>query len=262
MSNQLKPGLSGYVCVRNAVLYDYPVREAVLSLVPVCDEVVISYAPGDNDGTEELVHSLAASDSRIRVVNYEWKNPERDIHWWTDWLNWTREQLRYDTQITLDADEVLDPISYNFIRYRMVKGGDGSHLFERLNFWQDAHHLAPENRACGTYVARMGPTSAWMCSDEPNPRVEPNIRTNARKQDTLRIFHYGFIRDPKAFVKKSVQVQTAFFGSVDSRITEMDAKGRDWREREYFDGEPLREFTGRHPEVARQWLRDRGYDVA
>jgi glycosyltransferase involved in cell wall biosynthesis len=254
----MKPGLSGYVCIRNAIFFDYCIREAVMSLLPVCDEVIISDGQSD-DGTFEILKELAKMDSRVRIITYPWDNPVRDIGFWTRWMNTARGHLRYATQLEVDADEIIDPAGYDQIR--ALVGTGKSALFQRLNFWKDSKHLAPENVACGTQVARLGPTSAWMCSDEPFPAVNPNIRTDAEPFPTLRIFHYGFIRDPKAFVRKSVAVQNMFFGSCDSRITEMDAQGKDWRDRDYFEGLKLREYNDYHPEVAHQWLLARGYSL-
>lgn len=258
----MNPGLSGFVCVRNAVKFDYCVEEAVKSLIPVCDEVVISYGGvygEEDDGTLEIVKGLVKMDSRVRAVWYDWPNPERNIHWWTTWLNHARERLLYDTMLGLDSDEVLDPAGYNQIRAMTSTGC--SALFHRLNFWKDPQHLAPENRVCGTQVARLGPTSAWMCSDEPFPAVNPNIRTKAEPFPSLRIFHYGFLRKPDAFVKKADAIQNMFFGSTDARLAEQVAKGQRWDERDYFDGESLRKFDGQHPEVARAWLTERGYSL-
>lgn len=254
----MKPGLSGYVCVRNATVYDYPISEAVLSLVPVCDEVLISCADSDDD-TWEICADLVWLDSRVKLYGYPWDNPHRDIHFWTRWMNFARNQLSYDTQLELDADEVLDPAGYDQIR--AMKSTGCSAMFQRLNFWKDAQHLAPHNRVCGEMVARLGPTSLYMPSDEPQPAVHPNVRTNAAPFPSLRIFHYGFLRKPDAFVKKADAINQMFFGSTDPRLAEQVAKGERWDNRDYFSGEPLRPFNEQHPEVARRWLQERGYSL-
>lgn len=254
--SQRKTGISGYVVIRNAVELDYCVVEAVKSLLPICNEVVV--ADGEStDATAELVKAIG--DSRIRILSYPWPNPHRAIHFFTDWLNWTRERLDYSYQITVDGDEVLCPSSYDMVirLYQENKCG----IFERLNFWKDAQHLAPRNRVCGDTVARCGPSDLFCCSDEPYPRVNPNLRTNAEPFPSLRIFHYGFLRKPDAFVKKADAIQNMFFGSTDSRLTEQVAKGERWDARDYFPGERLRPFEGQHPEVARAWLTERGYSL-
>ncbi len=251
--------LTGLVCVRNGNLLDYCWRETVASLLPVCDSVLICDSDS-TDGTAEAILGWESVEPKIRAINYPWPNPHQNDKWWVQWLNWARGHVKTELVLQLDADEVISPSSYQQIE--ILKQSGEAALFRRFNFWKDASHLAPENRCCGTMVARMGPAHFYLPSDEPNPAVNPNLRTFAQVQPSLDIFHYGFIRDPKAFVKKSVVVQNAFFGSVDSRITDMADAGKDWRERNYFDDAELQPYVGRHPPVAIEWLRARGYQVS
>src|SRR5437868_2361863 len=102
--------ISGYVNVRNGIRLDYCFREAILSLVPACDEVVVCDSDSD-DGTTQAILDLMEIHPSIRYLNRPWDNPHRHITWWVEWLNWTRERLEYPLQLTLDADEVLCPKS-------------------------------------------------------------------------------------------------------------------------------------------------------
>jgi hypothetical protein len=49
--------VAGFCFIRNAVQYDYPIVEAVLSILPLCDEFVIAAGKSD-DGTLELIQSI------------------------------------------------------------------------------------------------------------------------------------------------------------------------------------------------------------
>lgn len=250
--------LSGYICIRNAIENDYCIIEAALSLLPVVDELIL--CDGEStDGTIGLLEDFVKANPKAKIVTYPWPNPHQDEYFWVRWLNFARVHCKGDMSITLDADEVLDERSYPTV-LRVAASGAAA-LFHRLNFWQDPQHLAPHNRVCGTMVARMAATDLWMCSDEPNPMHHPNARSYAQDFGDLYIFHYGFIRESAAFVKKSVAVQNMFFGSCDSRITEMEAQGKKWNERDYFDGLALSYYGGHHPEVAKRWLTARGYTV-
>lgn len=254
--SQRRRGLSGFVCVRNAVDLDYCVVEAISSLIPICDEVVVSDGES-GDSTREMIAGIG--DSRIRVIDYPWPYPHCDDKFLVKWLNWTRARLYYDHLVTLDADEVLSPESYDQVQDLAKRGESG--IFNRLNFWKDAQHLAPLNTVCGDTVARCGPSALYVTSDEPFPAVSPNIREQADLYPNLTIFHYGFLRRPEAFMRKSHEVQNMFMGSVDSRILAMEAAGKKWTERDYFEGSPLRSFSGEHPPVAHKWLIERGYDL-
>lgn len=253
--------ISGYICSSNANRLDYPLREAALSLIPVCDEVILSIGPCD-DGTMEIAREIEAMDARVRVVEYPHAMPVRDIHWWTRWLNETRIQLSHPMQLTLDADEILDPMAYDPIREAASKGE--CRWMHRINLWGDIHHTAPHGRVCGEQVVRLGPSELWMPSDEPHPEGEPEIRTRAgwppNAEEAFRIIHLGFLRRPSAFTEKVRAVNGAFFGGSDDRVERAAQEGVHWST--YVDhGLPLLPWSGTIPEVAHQWLKDRGHSV-
>lgn len=257
--------ISGYVCVRNMFDLDYCADLAVKSLLPVCDEVLISDGQS-TDGTYEFFRNWARTEPKIRLVTYPWPNPHRDITWWTTWLNSAREQLAHPWQLQLDADEVLDPVSYPAIKALADFGtnyGNTALWFERLNFWRDAQHLAPKGRVCGDQVVRFGPSDLWMPSDEPHPEGEPEIRKRAGWPPdggrSRRIFHYGFLRREEAMIEKVRVVNGAFFGTMDDRLVKAEADGTPWVD-SIDIGAPLQEFYEPHPEIAHAWLHERGYN--
>lgn len=204
----MKRGISGYVCVRNAVELDYCIRECVESMLPVVDEIVVSDGES-TDGTQDMIRQMAARHPQIRTVVYPWNNPHRDLHWWVNWLNAARRECVFDMSLTLDADEVLDPCSYETIFSYASIGASG--MFRRMNYWKDPHHMVPFNKCVGEMVARLAPTHLWMCSDEPIPLHEPNARTTAKHNENLVIHHLGFLRNSEAFVKKNLSRSKRLF---------------------------------------------------
>ena len=63
--------ISGFSFARNAIVLDYPLREALLSALPVVDELVVAVARGDpRDDTRGLVESIG--DPRVRIVDAPW----------------------------------------------------------------------------------------------------------------------------------------------------------------------------------------------
>ncbi len=254
--------LVGLVVVRNHRTYDYCPIEAVKSLQPFCHSVVLSDMSSD-DGSWEELNDAFATDKQVIVERQPWDKPHNDPQWWVKALNYAREKFLTpeETLLQLDADEVLGPESGPGIKQAMQQPHTGA-FFERYNFWGSPWVLAPENRYCGTMVARLGPANLYLPSDEPNPARHINIRDVAEDFPNLHIYHYGAVRDPAKFLLKSEAVQNNFFGSCDQRL--LDCKGSDvpwYKQKDFFDGEPLRQFTGNHPEVIWQWLRDRGHPL-
>lgn len=254
--------ISGYVCVRNMFKLDYCADLTVNSLLPVCDEVLVSIGIKDgevDDGTYAYFTDWITREPKLRFHLYEWPDPHRDITWWTTWINEARSQLIYPMQMHLDADEILDPLSYPAI----LKGAEGQNAlwFQRLNFWRDAQHLAPSGHVCADQVVRFGPTDLWMPSDEPHPEGEPEIRVRAgwppNADRSQRIFHYGFLRKQQAMIEKCRVVNGAFFGTMDDRLVAAEKDGLPWVDKIEMAA-PLQDFFEPHPDLAQDWLRERG----
>ena len=67
--------VSGFTFVRNAVKYDYPVVEAITSILPVCDEFIVCVGNSD-DGTEDLIKSIRSD--KIKIVHSVWDDTLRE----------------------------------------------------------------------------------------------------------------------------------------------------------------------------------------
>lgn len=254
---KLKRGLSGYVPVRNGERLDYCWRLAVESMLPICDEVVICDSDSD-DGTKEAAVKWAEAEPKIRVINYPWPNPKGDVWMLMKWLNFARQHLSYDMQITLDADEVIHPDAYPEIRRAVEE--KRSRWFRRLNFWKDPQHLIPDGQVCGMSVARLGPTDLEMPSDnaEAHPDGEPEIRTKAAYHPKLLIWHLGFLRPQEPFLLKSRVMQAALLNTYDPALAQAEKTGQKWHELSNAQLQ-LVPYDGTHPENIRTWLAERGH---
>ncbi|MEI6435734.1 MAG: glycosyltransferase family 2 protein [Bacteroidota bacterium] len=67
--------ISGFTFVRNAIKFDYPVVEAILSVIPLCDEFIVAVGNSE-DGTRDLVQSIG--DSRIKILDTIWDDSLRE----------------------------------------------------------------------------------------------------------------------------------------------------------------------------------------
>ncbi len=61
--------VSGFTFIRNAVICDYPVVEAIKSILPLCDEVVVAVGRSE-DETLELVRSI--HPTKIKIIETVW----------------------------------------------------------------------------------------------------------------------------------------------------------------------------------------------
>ena len=59
-----KVKVTGFTFIRNALIYDYPIREAIRSVLPLCDEFLVAVGQSD-DKTLELIHDIGSPKIRI-----------------------------------------------------------------------------------------------------------------------------------------------------------------------------------------------------
>lgn len=253
--------LGGNVCVRNGIELDFCFREAIQSLLPVCDEVVV--CDGEStDGTQELIRDWITHEPKIKICVYKWPNPKGDPDFWVKWLNYAREHVRSTYTIQLDADEVLSENSYGIIQQYKQRPAKPSFALwcRRYNFWSDHKHLIPHGVCCSHRVVRFAPQHIWMPSDGSHPRGAQLIRL--AKPSSVEIFHYGFIRKREAFFKKERALHNMFFASYDPRLEEAEKYEGNWATMPGLcDWEnKLVPYIGGHPRVMAKWLKERGYE--
>ncbi|RKY62437.1 MAG: hypothetical protein DRP95_01550 [Candidatus Latescibacterota bacterium] len=248
--------ISGFSFVRNAISLDYPIAEAIRSVLPLVDEFVV--ACGDSsDGTTELVRSI---DPKVRVIETVWDE--------SDFVggrvnavqtNIALDHCRGDWCIYLQADEVIHEKYLSVIyvaceKYLENKTVEGF-LFSYKHFWGDYYHYhwthhwyRREIRVVRNGIGVRSYKSAQ------------GFRVGDRKLRVVHIpaeiYHYGWVRDPLKMRKKMIALDTVHHGA-------QKARKRNLPEHIPFDyGIPdhLRLFTGTHPAVMAERIAQRNWD--
>ena len=61
--------VTGFSFIRNAVKYDFPVVEAILSVLPICDDFIVAVGQSDDD-TLEMIKNI--NPDKIKIVIGKW----------------------------------------------------------------------------------------------------------------------------------------------------------------------------------------------
>ena len=61
--------VSGFTFIRNATKFDYPVVEAIKSILPVCDDFYVAVGNSD-DNTLELIQGI--DKEKIKIIETVW----------------------------------------------------------------------------------------------------------------------------------------------------------------------------------------------
>ena len=238
--------VSGFSFARNAVKLGYPLRESLLSTLPVVDELVVAVAPGDSDDdTRGLVASI--DDERVRIVDAVWDGGRRQ-RVYADLTNAALDACRGDWCLYVQADEVLHEDDHATVlgRCEELLGDPRVHglLFDYLHFFGDYDHLQTGH---GWYrreirVVRNG-IGVRSARDAQSFRFAGESRIDVAPA-RARIFHYGWVRDPR-----TMQTKVREFWSHRRSPDEVASEHGDVRSFDYGPLGRLERYCGTHPGV-------------
>lgn len=158
----------GFTIVKNAIKYDYPILESISSILPVCDEVIISVGKSEDD-TLNLIKGI--SSPKIKIIESVWDDSLR-----TGGLRLAVETNKVkdcipgdaDWLFYIQADEVLHENGIEALRQTMHKYKNDSKV-EGLLF-KYAHFY-------GSYNYIVEPFSHWYNHEVRIVRNNANIRS-------------------------------------------------------------------------------------
>lgn len=259
--------VTGFTFVRNAIKYDYPVTEAIRSILPLCDEVVVSVGNSE-DGTLELIKSIGSP--KIRIFHSVWD----------DALKAGGLILSVETDKALDhvsedttwafyiqADEVVHEEDYPAIRAAMEKYKDDKRV-EGLLF--NYHHFY------GSYDY-VGDSRTWYNKEIRIIRNDKRIRSykdaqgfrlNNRKLQVKPVnawmYHYGWVKNPREQKEKLRNSASLYYGNEEGVMNRVEKVTNEFDYSDFI--ESLVRFQGTHPAVMQERIIQRNwqfdYDIS
>ena len=258
--------ISGFSMVKNADKLYYPIREAILSILPIVDEFVIAIGQSDEgDRTRELVASIPSD--KVKIIDTVWDldkypNGTENAHQ----TDIAREACSGDWLFYLQADEVIHERYLPVIKARCEelvynKKVEGL-LFAYRHFWGDYDHYH-DSHSWYPYeirIVRNHPDiHSWESAqsfrripnfDKVNYRQqEGTYRLNVAKVDA-HVYHYGWVRPPRLMQRKKKALDTIHKGQERADALYQDQASA-------FDYGPLqhlRVHSEGHPAVMKDWI--------
>jgi glycosyltransferase involved in cell wall biosynthesis len=246
--------IGGSLFVRNAVEWDYCIKEAVMSLVPFCDEVIVGDAQS-TDGTLDILKEIERNEPNVRVLeNLPWECAKDNARLRL-LANMVKSELNTDWHFMLQADEVVHessiPQIWAFADAVKEKGA----LIRRWNLWDNFDQyvgLTSKFRPVGDRIIRLGELKYDAIGDAEGLGI-PVWEDMTNK---IFIFHYGFMRNN--LVNKVLDTLTWFFegGEPDQRYVEMQKKGT-FKSELVIPKSELVDLPMPHPAVMSEWIEKR-----
>lgn len=249
----------GFTIIKDALLNDYPIVEAINSILPVVDEMLVSVGQSD-DATLQLIQSI--DSPKIRIVESTWDMSLREggkvLAVETDKAY---QQLPPDADwvFYIQGDEVLHEKYHAAVRescerYAADPNVEGL-LFDYLHFY-------------GTYEY-VGDSRTWYRREVRIIRKHPDISAfrdaqGFRKGNTklkvkpagAAIYHYGWVKSPVQMKKKMKNVGRFW---KDEQEWQQLLQSGDVFDYSQFDS--LSRFTESHPAVMQQRIARQDWHV-
>lgn len=241
--------------VRNAEKYYFPVKESILSILPIVDEFIV--ALGDNDPNDHTRHAIESIHSdKIRILDRKWSEEDFiESKIFAVETNFALAQCTGDWCFYLQADEVvheddLDKIVEDCQYYLNRKEVDGL-LFHYYHFWGDYEHYLPFH---GWYKneIRIVRNKAGISSykDAQSFRKNNFRKLNVAETDA-HIYHYGWVRPPERMQSKKKEHDSIHHGMQQTEFAYRLQPGE-------FDYGPMNripQFKGNHPAVMMEFIQ-------
>lgn len=240
--------VSGFTFVRNAVSYDYPVVEAITSILQLCDEFVVAVGQS-NDSTRQLIESI--NSPKIRILDTVWDDSLREGgQTFAIETNKAFHAISPDSDwaFYIQADEVVHEKYHHAIREAMIKYKDDKSvdglLFNYTHFYGSYDYVADAYRWYRREVRVIrNDKNISSYRDAQGFRRIPNIKLNVKHIDAY-VYHYGWVRDPRAMQGKRRSFNHYYFD--DAWIERHVGKAEAF---DYTGIDSLKHFEGTHPQV-------------
>ena len=238
--------VSGFTFVKDAIKFSFPVVESIKSILPICDELIVNVGKSD-DGTLDAISAI--KNEKIKIIKSEWdanfKYKGRILAQQTDIA---LAKCTGDWCFYLQADEVVHERDLDRILKRMEEELSDERveglIFNWIHFYGDYstfinsyHWYQREVRI----IRNFRGISSWSDAQ--------GFRLNGRKlrvRDTgAYIYHYGWVRLPKAMATKKRYQDSLYHGNG----WEKEYKEEKFEFLKHTDPAMLKKYTGSHPQV-------------
>lgn len=253
-----KPSICGFTIVRNAVKYDYPIVESINSILPIVDAFVVAVGNCE-DGTLELIQQI--NSPKITIINTVWDDSLREGgRVLAEETNKAFDAIpeHYDWCFYLQGDEVVHEQYHPNIlaacaRYQNQQAVDGL-LFGYTHFYGSYDYVG-DSRTWYRNEIRIVRNNKQIRSYKDAQGFRKNGEKLAVKPIDARIYHYGWVRDPRFQQAKQESFRKLWHS--DEFVQQHVATANEY---DYNTIDSLKRFEGTHPAIMKDRLARMNWD--
>ncbi|AFK05438.1 hypothetical protein Emtol_4315 [Emticicia oligotrophica DSM 17448] len=240
--------VTGFTIIRNANKYDYPVIEAITSILPLCDEFVVAVGNSE-DGTLDLIKSIKSD--KIRIIETIWDDSLRkDGRVLAIETDKALAAISDDTTwaFYIQSDEVVHEKYHQTIREAMLQYKDDiaveGLLFKYTHFYGAYKYVADSRKWYRNEIRIIRHTKQVVSyRDAQGFRKNDNSKLRVKPIEA-HIYHYGWVKPPQKMTDKVRGL--SYFWHTDQELDEQQPANVDF---DYSGIDSLTLFKGTHPKV-------------
>jgi hypothetical protein len=249
------------------LIYDFPIEEAIRSILPICDEFVVAVGESD-DNTLDLVAQI--DPEKIKIVETKWDESLREggqvLALETD-KAFAGVAEDSDWAFYIQGDEVvhekyLDNIYQGMLQCKDDLSIDGL-LFKYLHFYGSYDYVGASSKWYRNEIRVIrNDKSIYSYKDAQGFRKGENEKLRVKVIDAY-MYHYGWVKEPETM---QVKLENSSKYWHDDRWIDENIRtgGKTYAYDRHIS--ELKLFTGEHPQVmkkrveAKNWKFD--YDIS
>ncbi len=235
--------VTGFSFIKNAIKFDYPIIEAINSILPVCDEFVIAVGKSDDD-TLSLIKSI--NPQKIKVIETVWDESLRQGgRVLADETNKAYREISKDTDwcFYIQGDEVFHEQDLPKIKEAMLQWIDDKRVeglvFNHLNFYGSYDFIADSRKWNKKEVRVIRKDEAINSFKDAMSFRKNGEKLHCRFVDAT-IYHYGWVKNPATQFEKRKEFE---------KLWQSDAF-------DYSKIDSLKKFEGSHPAVIQERIKN------
>jgi len=224
--------VAGFTIIKNAVVNDFPILEAIRSILPVVDEMIVLI--GDStDETIALIESIG--DPKIKIHHSIWNKAFQLIDTSFDWAFYIQGDEvvheKYHPVIRAACEKYKNdlPVQGLLFKYKHFYG-TYDYVGDSRKWYAHEIRIIRNNKAISAYRDAQG----FRIGNQKLPVAAIDAS----------MYHYGWVKSPEQMKKK--QKESAAFWNDDTQMEKI-IQSPDYYDFSEFDS--LERFTGTHPNV-------------
>lgn len=192
--------VSGFTFIRNAIKYDYPIVEAIRSILPLCDEVIVAVGNSE-DETLSLIQNI---DPKIRIIETIWDDSVREggrtLALETD-KAFQAISPDADWAFYIQGDEVMHEKYLPIVKQAMEKHLNDQRveglLFNYLHFYGSYDYVGTSISWYPDEIRIIrNRKDIFSYRDAQGFRKQPNEKLQVKRINAW-MYHYGWVKPPE-----------------------------------------------------------------